>query len=204
MARRKKTIKQNREKSGEKKLKTKIKMTNMDKGLFINLAKSGRTTSEIAKTYGVSQKRLSKLKNHGLLTSEPLMKDGEVVKCYRLTDRGKAFVKREIPEIRALYKPVREGSSHDIRLSALVSELLPEQQLIAMVETELTEKFGHKGRYSTPDLYVPAVEIDGVAYEERILEITTRNYTKELIQSKLDYAQHIMKSESVVEFYYAK
>lgn len=61
---------------------------------------------------------------------------------------------------------------------------------------------GAKNVYSTPDLYVPSILVNGVIFEEQVIEITTVKYTQEQIEAKKRYCRDLLKTSNIT-FYKA-
>lgn len=182
--------------------KSKYTMTNQDKLMFNNLAKTGRSQKETLNNY-VGDARLKRMRQEGFIKMEKAYYKGQYVNTYILTDKGQKFVKQHIPEVKAMYKKVKGDGGHDLELSKVFTTLSREQQLAALTEGDMLKFYrGAKSVYSTPDLYIPAIEVNGVILEEQVIEITTTKYTKEQIEAKQRYCRDLLKTSNI-SFYKA-
>lgn len=188
---------------------TQLTITSNDKKVFQALAKTGKITQELATDYcGVGNKRLMRLEKEGYIKSKPAIINKESITYFQLTDKGKNWVKNNIATVDRLYKP-SGGDAHDLKLCEKFLQLSPLAQDLAKTETDLNYTYtllaDEKETLSPPDLYIPGHEIvvdeQIIEVQATVIEITTENYSEELIQMKNDYVKEKLLLEKEVIVY---
>lgn len=187
---------------------TQLTITSNDKKVFQALAKTGKITQDLATDYcGVGNKRLTRLEREGYIRSKSAIIDKDSITYFQLTNKGKNWVKNNIATVERLYKP--SGDAHDLKLCEKFLQLSPLAQDLARTETDLNYTYtllaDEKERLSPPDLYIPRHEIvideQIIEVQATVIEITTENYSEELIQMKNDYVKEKLLLEKEVIVY---
>lgn len=178
--------------------KTKLTITSKDKEFLQTLAKTGRTTKELASRYfNIKPSRIDQMIREGFLKKEPIVIKKKSSYCFKLGDKGRKWVKENIGTVNNLCKPSRQGTTHDLHL---FEELAKQPKVLrdaAMTEYDIINTYGCIKELSPPDLYIPPVSLkekDGSVsyYTPQAIEIITRNYRLHEIKGKFDFCKHFL------------
>ena len=181
-----------------RKKKRELKITTKDRKLLQAIAKTGRTTKDLAKKYyKTKEKRLYRLVKENILEKEPFIDKNKGTYCYRLTTKGKRWVKQNLANVNILYKPSNMGAKHDIKLFEKFGQLTEKEQDIALTEGDISKKYGNLDYTSPPDMLIPKSENTDI----KIIEVITSTYTSKDIKAKNDYVKDLInEKKEVIDF----
>lgn len=154
-------------------------ITNRDKELLSQLARTGIITQEQTQRhlgYAKDGKRLNNLSKSRFLKVERVEVNGTYQNAYKLDTEGIKYVRNNISEIDGFYKMA--SVKHDYALTELYYNQYYDYRDTWVTETDYKEN----GQYGAPD---GSVVIDGTV---TVIEVITRNYTDEQVESKEVYA----------------
>lgn len=158
-------------------------ITNRDKELFRQLARTGVITKEQARkhlNYDRNNRRIVNLVKSGYLKEQVIK--GKTI--YRLDKKGTAFVKDNIADVDNMYSAVggKSGYEHDYKLTELYYHYFHNHY--ETLETWRTEQdYKRNGSHGTPDATITIGE------QTICIEVVTSNYSQQHIESKLDFAE---------------
>jgi hypothetical protein len=155
------------------------KITNKDKALLLQTARTGLTTLIHAKEHlNYNIRRLDKLVYSGyLIKSVASSSKGGIMTIYRLDRKGKNYIKNFCPRVNNLYHFA--SLSHDYKLTDIYYNLKEEERETWKTESDYSINGFKKG---TPDATIQ----NG----DRIIaiEVITSNYTAKDIELKETFA----------------
>lgn len=177
---------------------TKIIITSNDKAFFQCVAKSGRTSNELAdKYFKIKPARISKMIKAGYLKTEPIIIQKKAAYCLRLTDFAKKYIRDNIATVRSFYQASKQGTAHDLYVFEELAKKPKRLQDMALVGNDIVNFFGKDEASSPPDIFFPATTIENKLGEihyhpPQAIEVITRTYKPQHIEDKINYCQYRM------------
>ena len=165
-------------------------ITGRDFELMQGIARTGVTSNYDARQIiGLSEKRLKNLEKESYIYSKSVVVNGtSAIKIYYLDVKGKSYVKTN-GVIENFYRSNERQIEHDIKLSGIYYSLEREQRKTWLNENDLIKQY----KLNNPNKNLNTM-VDATFKSNEItvgVEVTTKNYTKELIQEKYNIASEI-------------
>lgn len=164
------------------------KITTSDTRAFTALSKVGYLKPEHFKELHISDKRLNQYQKEGLLDNKTYynQREGKVETSYYLTSKGQKYVSQNLA-IKTFYHS--NSASHDSKLADKYFSLTQEERDTWVSEVDL--------RLAYPELnpsqgYSPTdAQYTATTGTTTCVEVVTQNYSKEMIQQKIDFTTQI-------------
>lgn len=177
-----------------------------DKAALREVALCGHGTMADFRRHGISERRVKDMtrKNCGVLEKFEVMHKGQVGWAYRFTDRGKKFARDKL-DIEYAMRSQTSSFAHNQKLREVLQErqddpdikrIWTERDLLHEYKDEITELQSQDVQVSAVDSMIEYADGSCVC-----LEITTRNYTKEMIAAKDVFVTKILKRQASLEFH---
>lgn len=174
-----------------------------DREVFKAQARCGYITAEQANKYcKVSTARLGVMVKQGYMESKITTVRGKQTNVYKLTNRGKEYVRRNEPAIKDLYKPA--SPTHDLKLMEQYLKIPAHERDYVLTESDIQKEYDYdKNSQSPPDMIIREhyIEIDQqlVYVPIQVIEVITRNYGETEIQMKEAFVIEVLEVQNLKE-----
>lgn len=173
-------------------------ITERDKKLFMQLAKTGMASDEQAEKFvNIKINRLKQLKKSRYVKLTTMLINGKVTTLVQLEDKGKKYLKHNMLYEQHLAVANRSHIIHDLQLTNTYYNLKPEYQKTFKCEKELIRQI----HINNPSLKNPlptcidaTIQVNG---EVIGIEVIGKTYKQETINQKIIIAKSHLNCKSI-------
>ena len=173
-------------------------ITDRDKKLLVQLAKTGMTSVEQSERYAdIKLKRLKKLERSKYIKLTTLTNSGKEITIIQLDKKGKTYLKNDLLYNEKLAVASPEHIKHDLQLTEVYYKLSPNYQESFRCEGELVRKIYQERPElinKLPTCIDAAIQVNG---ETVGIEVIGKTYTQSDINLKLEIARNYLNCNNI-------